>query len=111
MGMRTGRPRGRPAGAKNKRTKEREAALQEAAARIEGTIEGAFQGDAHAFLIAIYKDPEMPLNVRVDAAKAAISFEKPRLQASEHNLTSSDQSIAEWLRAIDGSARIPSDLQ
>ena len=111
MGVRTGRPRGRPPGAKNKRTKEREAAVQEAAARIEGTIDGAFYGDAHSFLIAVYKDPEMPLNVRVDAAKAAISFEKPRLQASEHNLTSSDQSIAEWLRAIDGSARIPSDLQ
>jgi len=108
---RTGRPVGRPRGAKNKRTVEREAALQEAAARIEGTIDGAFQGDAHGFLIAVYKDPEMPLTVRVDAAKAAISFEKPRLQASEHNLKSSDHAIADWLKAIDGSARIPSDLQ
>jgi hypothetical protein len=111
MGIRTGRPRGRPAGAKNKRTREREAAMQEAAARLEGTIDGAFQGDAHAFLTAVYKDPAMPLNVRVDAAKAAVSFEKPRLNASEHNLRSSDQSITEWLKAIDGSARIPSDLQ
>jgi hypothetical protein len=111
MGTRTGRPRGRPPGAKNKHTKEREAAIQAAATRIEGTIDGAFHGDAHAFLIAVYKDPELPLNIRVDAAKAAVNYEKPRLNASDHNLKSSDQSIAEWLRMLDGSARIPSDLQ
>jgi hypothetical protein len=35
----------------------------------------------------------MPLNVRVDAAKAAIGYEKPKLNASEHNLRSSDQTI------------------
>jgi hypothetical protein len=112
MGTRTGRPRGRPPGAKNKRTKEREAAVRAAAAAIEGTIDGAFEGDAHTFLIAIYKDPEMPLNVRVDAAKAAIGYEKPRLNASEHNLKSSDETVAEWLKALDGRTRgIPSGIQ
>ena len=35
----------------------------------------------------------MPLNVRVDAAKAAIGYEKHNLNASEHNLRSSDQTI------------------
>jgi hypothetical protein len=88
MGALTGRPRGRPSGAKNKRTKEREAAVQVAAAQIQNAIKGAFQGDAHTFLIAVYKNPEMPLNVRVDAAKAAIGYEKPKLQASEHSFTS-----------------------
>ena len=100
MGMRTGRPRGRPAGAKNKRTEEREAAVRAAAAFLEGTIDGAFEGDAHTFLIAVYKDPEMPLNVRVDAAKAAIGYEKPRLNASEHNLKSSDETICRMVKGI-----------
>jgi hypothetical protein len=112
MGMRTGRPRGRPAGAKNKRTKEREAAVHAAAARLEGTIDGAFEGDAHTFLIAVYKDPEMPLNIRVDAAKAAIGYEKPKLNASEHNLRTNDDTIGEWLKTLDGRTRgIPSGIQ
>ena len=34
--------------------------MQEAAARIRAAIDGAFDGDAHPFLIAVYKDPEMP---------------------------------------------------
>ena len=86
--------------------------MQAAAARLEGTIDGAFEGDAHTFLIAVYKDPGMPLNIRVDAAKAAIGYEKPRLNANEHNLRSSDQTITEMLKAIDGCTRgIPSGLQ
>src|SRR5262245_51155781 len=109
MGRRTGLPVGRPPGAKNKRTKEREAAIQAAAAHLEGTIDGAFTGDAHTFLIAVYKDPAIPLHVRVDAAKAAVRYEKPRLNASEHAIKSSDQSITDWLKALDGTTRgIPS---
>ena len=38
-----------------------------------------FQGDAHAFLMMVYKDPSLPLALRLDAAKAAIPFEKPAL--------------------------------
>jgi hypothetical protein len=79
--------------------------MQEAAARIRAAIDGAFDGDAHPFLIAVYKDPEMP-----HPTGRSEGYEKPRLNASEHNLKSSDQSIAEWLKVIDGSARIPSDL-
>jgi hypothetical protein len=112
MGTRTGRPRGRPPGAKNRRTRERETAVQAAAALLEGAIDGVFRGDAHTFLIAVYKDPQMPLNVRVDAAKAAIGYEKPKLNASEHSLKSTDETVAEWLRALDGRTRgIPSDVQ
>ena len=85
MGKRTGRPRGRPAGAKNQHTKERETRIAEAAAAVEDVIPNAFKGDAHALLIAVYKDPENELNVRLDAAKAAIGYEKPRLAAVEHS--------------------------
>jgi hypothetical protein len=66
MGKRTGNPRGRPKGAKSSRT-----------------VETAFDGDAHELLMAVYKDTSHPLLTRIDAAKAAIGYEKPRLQAIE----------------------------
>jgi hypothetical protein len=81
MGVRTGRPRGRPAGAKNKITREREQAMREAAEKLADVLPGAFQGDAHAFLMTVYKDPQMPIERRIDAAKAAVGYEKPKLAA------------------------------
>src|ERR1700722_9208981 len=83
MGTRTGRPRGRPKGSKNKRTAEREAATQEMATRIGKAVGGAFEGDAHAYLTSVYKDPSKPENVRIDAAKAAIRYERPALAPVE----------------------------
>ena len=41
----------------------------------------AFAGDAHAFLVAVYKNPRIDHHTRQDAAKAALPYEKPRLQA------------------------------
>jgi|APPan5920702752_1055751.scaffolds.fasta_scaffold03396_5 hypothetical protein len=73
---------GRAAGVKNARTKELEqrAALSRAIAE-KRLGKKAFNGDAHAFLCMIYKDEEQPLDIRLDAAKAAIPYEKPRLAA------------------------------
>jgi hypothetical protein len=83
MGIATGRPRGRPKGAKNKRTVEREADMREMAARIGNAVGGAFEGDALAYLTSIYKDPAKPENVRMDAAKAAIRYERVALAPVE----------------------------
>lgn len=52
---------------------------------VEDALPDAFKGDAHALLISVYKDPSHPLPLRLDAAKAAISFEKPKLAAVEHS--------------------------
>jgi hypothetical protein len=41
-----------------------------------------FRGDAHALLRTIYTDPRVPMELRVDAAKSAIRFERPALVAS-----------------------------
>jgi len=74
--------RGRKKGSKNKRTlllEERTRALIDNAKEIIGG--DLFEGDAHALLIAIYKDNSLPLNLRLDAAKAAIRFEKPAMTA------------------------------
>lgn len=79
MGEKTGRPRGRPPGVKNKRTQQVEKATREAADRLTEVIPGAFEGDAHAFLVSVYKDPTNDLPVRIDAAKAAVRYEKPAL--------------------------------
>jgi hypothetical protein len=78
----TGNPRGRPTGAKSKRTKATLAKIDEAAEKLAKAIPGAFTGNAHAFLMAVYKDPANELNIRLDAAKAAVAFEIPRLQAT-----------------------------
>jgi hypothetical protein len=75
---RGGRQRGTP----NKRTAAREQAQTEVSLRITKALGAdAFEGDAHALLVAIYKDPAQPIDVRLDAAKTAIGFEKPRLAA------------------------------
>ena len=43
-----------------------------------GTGSDAFAGDAHAFLVAVYKDPTQERHARQDAAKAALPYEKSR---------------------------------
>ncbi|MCW6510967.1 hypothetical protein [Lichenifustis flavocetrariae] len=75
----TGNPPGRPRGAKNRRTAETEAAALTAAGKIALAVPGAFEGDAHAFLMLIYKDPSQPLEFRLEAAGKAIRYEKPAL--------------------------------
>jgi hypothetical protein len=75
-GSRPGERRGgRQKGTPNKRTVALEKALADAAAKITGA------GDAHALLMAVYKDSRQPIELRVAAAKAAIGFEKPRLSS------------------------------
>lgn len=41
-----------------------------------------FKGDAHALLVAVYRDTWLPLPIRIDAAKAAVKFEKTVLAAT-----------------------------
>lgn len=74
---------GRPQGARNKRTREIEAAADAAREAIAEKIPEAFTGDAHALLMTVYKDPSQEMSLRIDAAKAAIKFEKPALSSVE----------------------------
>src|SRR5947209_2847860 len=58
-----------------------QARLEHAAEVVEAVgavIPEAFAGDAHAFLVALYKDPRVDPLARKDAAKAALPYEKPR---------------------------------
>jgi hypothetical protein len=83
MGKKTGNPRGRPKGSKSQFTKEREQKVQETAKVLEDVLPEAFKGDAHAYLMAVYKDPSNPIKDRLAAATAAIGYEKPKLAAVE----------------------------
>lgn len=74
---------GRNKGTPNKRTEQRLSAMKEAAAKIEAVVPNAFKGDSHELLASIYKDPSQPLQLRLDAAKAAIAYERPRLAATQ----------------------------
>jgi hypothetical protein len=58
-----------------------------AAAAIEEAIPDAFAGDAHALFMTIYKDPTNDISLRLDAAKAAIRYEKPAMSSvqAEHS--------------------------
>jgi hypothetical protein len=82
LGKKTG---GRRKGSKNKKSPEHRRALEQASAKLEEAMPGVFSGDAHAFLMMIYKDPSKPLHDRINAAGKALPFEKPRLQAVTGN--------------------------
>ena len=103
----TGRPRGRPPGSPNKRSTAIKEAVAVAAKRLEAEIPDAFVGDAHAFLVSIYKDPAQPIDLRLEAAGKAIRYEKPALAAVEMNATikrdADDLTDAELEQLIVGS--------
>ncbi len=73
---------GRPPGRKNDAT----LALEEAARQAAASIDEGFVGDAHAFLHAVYRNPEVPLEIRIMAAGRALRVEKPALSASRGQL-------------------------
>jgi DNA-binding PadR family transcriptional regulator len=75
-GFKTG---GRKKGGRNRKTVLLEEKGREALAKVLGA--NAFEGDAHSLLIAVYKDESRPIELRLEAAKAAIRFEKPALAA------------------------------
>src|SRR5438874_11323234 len=96
-GKKTG---GRKAGTPNRRGEKRKAVIRAVAERLAAAIPEAFDGDAHAYLMAIYKDPSHETAVRIDAARAALPFEKPRLSPVEPQRADRDHvPLAERLKA------------
>lgn len=88
--MARGGPRqgaGRKHGAGNKRTTEMKAEAAKVIETISAAIPNAFDGDAHAFMVSLYKNPSIPFDMRLDAAKSAAPYEKPRLSAVDMSAT------------------------
>ena len=101
---------GRKPGSKSKRTVAFEKKVAETAAKLESMLAQPFKGDAHTLLMAIYKDLEQPLILRLDAAKAAIGYERPRLQSVQHSgemthTLKQEDALKEIEAAINGAPR------
>jgi hypothetical protein len=69
-------------GAKNKRTVAIEAAMQVVAAKFKDEVPAAFEGDGVAYLQTVYRDPALPVDVRIDAAAKAARYERLALAAT-----------------------------
>lgn len=83
-GRKTG---GRKKGTQNRITQAREVAVEEFKEQIEEVLgPSAFTGDAHALLMSIYKDATQSVVIRLDAARAAIGYEKPKLSSIDAKL-------------------------
>jgi hypothetical protein len=76
---------GRPRGSKNARTVTRQKALTLAAERIVELLPDFKCLDAHTLLIALYTDEELPVAIRLEAARAALKVEKPALATTTVN--------------------------
>jgi hypothetical protein len=73
---------GRQPGVPNKRTVALAQAQAAAAAKVTQALGStAFDGDALALLQMLYRDKAQSVETRLHAAKAAIAYEKPRLQS------------------------------
>lgn len=75
---------GRKKGSTNRRIKRLRSVMREVALKIGKLVPDAFEGDGHALMVAIYKDPRIPIDMRLDAAAKAAPYEKPRLASVEH---------------------------
>jgi hypothetical protein len=85
---------GRQPGTPNRRTEALALAQAEAAEHVTQALgPDAFHGDAHALLMALYRDTAQPLDLRLQAAKAAIAYEKPRLAAVQVEQTPNEVTI------------------
>jgi hypothetical protein len=85
---------GRKAGTPNKQTIAKDRVVREAIARLQ-VGSGSFAGDGYALLAAIYKSEDFDLPVRMDAAKAATAYERPRLANVAMTTKSLDEMTAE----------------
>jgi hypothetical protein len=56
--------RGRQKGTPNERTVEGQQKAAEVAEALKGAIPELFEGDSHALMIAIYKDPRHPIETQ-----------------------------------------------
>jgi hypothetical protein len=72
---------GRPPGRKNLRTREIEAAMAAVGAAFKEAVPEAFDGDGVALLQTIYRNPSIPMAIRIDAASKAARYERPSLMA------------------------------
>jgi hypothetical protein len=98
-----GRPSGRKTRSKsNEKLLAAVRATKQAEAFLLGTGSEPFEGDAHALLVWAYKHPELSLALRIDAAKGALPYEKPRLMSIDGRLDHKHSHVA----SVDAAAAL-----
>jgi len=96
---------GRAKGTPNKFTLAKKRAKEKAAKLVAAALPDAFEGDSHALLVAIYKDKTHDIGLRLDAAKAAIAYEIPRLSSVDMKANVTVQSHEEALAELEQMAK------
>ena len=69
--------------------------MQAVAAAFSEAVPDAFKGDGVAFLQTVYKNPALPLSVRLDAAAKAARFERPMLTATNMRVISGYEDLTD----------------
>jgi hypothetical protein len=99
---------GRRAGTPNRKTEERQERAKRAAEemiRMRGDV-GIFSGSSHEFLMSLYQDLAMPVELRADAAKAALRYEAPNTETAAYLvITDKDLEQIEFPPTADGRPR------
>jgi len=81
--------------------KARQEAGQEIVARFVADHPNAFQGDSVALLQCIYRNPDLPIELRMDAASKCARFERPvPMAAAVRDVTPVPQAAASWIRRL-----------
>jgi len=82
--------------------------------QLSGERGRIFAGDAHALLMACYKNEDLPIEFRARCAEAALKFEKPALQAvdsnireARHYVVACQSSQQHWTNGCDYTRPIP----
>lgn len=88
---------GRQKGTPNRRTTKLAAAVQAATERLASA-----DLDAHGLLCAVYRDEDFPIDLRVEAARAALPFEKPRLATIDLGNKDGQPLVVNVLRFAEG---------
>jgi hypothetical protein len=73
-------------GSPNRKTTARARAAARATALADALGSHAFAGDALGLLQLVYRDGRQPVELRLDAARAAAPYERPRLSAITTNV-------------------------
>jgi hypothetical protein len=108
-----GRPR-KPIGAyeKTRRRRARDNKItttRAVNALMKEGIQNPFPGDAHAFLVYVYKNENADPQLRLEAARAAIGYERPRLATTSVTMRRPSEMSDDELAAAAADAEAEAD--
>src|SRR5580692_10536712 len=85
-----GRPKGTTGVHRLKQNAEK--SIGRAVQRMKRARARIFDGDAHAFLVSVYRNEDLELDPRIKAAGLALAYERPRLASTSVTV----RHISDW---------------